>query len=136
LNNCIFCKIIEGNIPSYKIFDDQDFYAFLSIGPHRPGHTLIIPKNHVDYFFDMDDNQIMKLMKLSRILSGAIKRAFNPKSGKVGILVAGLEINHAHLHLIPLNEHGDTNFTSARHDVSEKEFMDAQSKIISELKKK
>lgn len=112
--DCIFCKIVKGEIPSYKVSENDKFFAFLSIGPHHEGHTLVIPKIHVDDFFDMDENLLKEILIYSKPIADALKRAFNPKTGRVGVVVAGLEIPHAHLHLIPMDKVSDLYFSSAK----------------------
>lgn len=114
MGSCIFCKIIKGEIPCFKVWGNEEFYAFLSIGPHTPGHTLVIPKKHIDDFFDLDPPLLEKILVFSKVIVSAQKKAFNPKTGKVGLAVAGLEIPHAHLHLIPLHELGDLDFGHER----------------------
>lgn len=133
MDSCIFCKIVKGEIPSYKVYEDEKFLAFLSIGPHRIGHTLIIPKTHTDYYFDLAENLLKDMVTVQIKIATAIKTAFNPKSGKVGVIVAGLEVPHAHLHLVPMDEMGDLNFGNALKGVTEEEFNDAEEKIKSAL---
>lgn len=122
MDNCIFCKIVDGSIPSFKVLEDNDFYAFLSIGPHTPGHSLVIPKKHTDYFFDLDDLTLQKILLFSRKIEKAQRKAFNPRTGKVGVAIAGLEVPHAHLHLIPLHEMGDLDFDHAK-EVTKEELL-------------
>lgn len=129
MNDCLFCKIVKGEIPSYKVWEDDKFLAFLSIGPHRMGHTLIIPKIHTDYYFDLSEQNLKDMVSVQIKLAAAIKKAFKPKSGKVGIIIAGLEVPHAHLHLIPMDEMGDLNFGSSIKGVTEQQFKEAQEKI-------
>lgn len=133
MDNCIFCKIIKGEIPSYKVYEDDKFLAFLSINPHRMGHTLIIPKGHTDYYFDLPDETLIGMVEIQKKLAIAIKKAFNPKSGKVGVIVAGLEVPHAHLHLIPMDGTKDLNFGNSMQNVSKEEFLSAQEKIKKSL---
>ncbi len=105
MEECIFCKIIKGEISSFKVYEDDHSLAFLTINPRKKGHTLVIPKNHVDYFFDIED--VSPLMESSKIVAEKLKKTFNPASGKVGVVVAGLEVPHAHIHLIPLDSEAD-----------------------------
>ncbi|MBI4040121.1 HIT family protein [Candidatus Daviesbacteria bacterium] len=133
MEDCVFCKIIKGEIPSYKIAEDDQFLAFLSIAPHHSGHTLVVPKSHTDYFFDLNDDQIAEIMHFSRPIAKALKQVFNPKLGKVGVLVAGGEVPHVHVHLIPMDDEANLSFASARHDVTEEEFLAVQQKIKSAL---
>lgn len=114
MESCVFCKIVQGEIPSYKVREDDNFFAFLSIGPHTPGHTLVIPKKHIDYFFDMDNELLKGIFEFCKPIVRAQEEALKPKTGKVGVVVAGLEVLHAHLHLIPLHEMGDLDFDQAK----------------------
>lgn len=133
MDNCVFCKIAGGSVPSFKVLEDNDFYAFLSLGPHTPGHTLIIPKKHVDDFFDLDNDLLEKILGFSKKIVNAQKKAFSPKTGKVGVAVAGLEVPHAHLHLIPLHEMGDLDFDHAQ-KVTMEELKDNLEMLTSSLK--
>jgi histidine triad (HIT) family protein len=114
MSDCIFCRIVKGEIPSYKVDESDDFYAFLSISPHTKGHTLVIPKEHTDYFFDLSDEMLSKLMLFTKPLAERLKVAIEPKTGKIGVLVAGLEVLHAHLHLIPMDGTSDLDFSRAK----------------------
>ncbi len=114
MENCVFCQIVKGKLPSFKIHEDDNFYSFLSIGPHRPGHTLIIPKTHVEDFLDMDEELLREILIYAKPISAALKKTFQPKTGKVGLVVAGLEVPHAHLHLIPLDELSDLDFRNPK----------------------
>lgn len=127
--DCVFCKIIKGELPCYKIDETELFFTFLSIGPHKPGHTLIIPKVHVDDFFDMDKTSLQQILIYAKKISLALKKAFKPKSGKVGLVVAGLEVPHAHLHLIPMDSLGDLDFSNAK-KVSPEDLKETQQKIL------
>lgn len=104
----LFSKIIAGEIPSYKIAEDEHFYAFLDIDPVRLGHTLVVPKREEDYLFDLTDEELAGMMAFSKKVARAIKSATG--SLKVGVAVMGLEVNHAHIHLIPITQEGDMNF--------------------------
>lgn len=119
MENCIFCKIVKGEIPSHKVFEDENYLAFLSIRPINPGHTLVIPKAHTDYFFDLEDKELGDLLIKSKPIAKALKKAFNPKTGRIGIMVAGLEVHHAHLHLIPMDSQLDLNFANAKETTNE-----------------
>lgn len=130
---CIFCKIIKGEIPCFKVLENEEFYSFLSIGPHTPGHVLVIPKKHTDDFFDLDPTLLEKILIFSKVIVNAQKKAFNPKTGKVGLAVAGLEVSHAHLHLIPLHELGNLDFDHAR-QVSQEELQKNLDKLKLALK--
>ncbi len=126
----IFTKIINGEIPCYKIAENADFFAFLDINPNVKGHTLVIPKKEVDKLFDLDVASYTDLMNFSRKIAIAIEKAIPCK--RVGMTVIGLEVPHAHVHLIPLNGMGDTDF---RHKVSlsKEEFEIIAEKISSFL---
>lgn len=104
----IFSRIVAGEIPSYKIAEDERYYAFLDINPVAPGHTLVIPKHEVDYIFDLDDDEYAGLMAFAKHVAAAIKTAM--PCVKVGVTVLGLEVPHAHVHLVPLQKETDMNF--------------------------
>ncbi|MEY2905354.1 MAG: hypothetical protein RJA52_1370 [Bacteroidota bacterium] len=112
----LFTKIIKGEIPSYKIAETDQFYAFLDIRPLAEGHTLVIPKQEIDYVFDIDDDILAGLMVFSKKIARAIKMVIPCK--KVGIAVIGLEVPHAHIHLIPMNKVGDLNFSRPHLEIS------------------
>lgn len=112
----IFSKIIAGEIPSYKVAEDDKFYAFLDINPIAWGHTLVVPKQETDYIFDIDDEQIGEMMVFAKKVAEAIKVTFECR--KVGMAVLGLEVPHAHIHLIPLEKEGDMDF---RHKIENPE---------------
>ena len=104
----IFSKIIAGEIPSYKCAEDDRFYAFLDINPVAKGHTLVVPKHEVDYLFDLDDDELADMIVFAKRVAKAIRAAYPCR--KVGMAVLGLEVNHAHIHLIPLQNEGDMDF--------------------------
>lgn len=104
----IFSKIAAGEIPSYKCAEDSEFYAFLDINPVAEGHTLVIPRREVDYIFDMDDDEIGRYQQFAKRVAVAIKKAFPCR--KVAQVVLGLEVPHAHIHLIPMNSEADVDF--------------------------
>lgn len=104
----IFSKIIAGEIPSYKVAEDDRFYAFLDINPVNWGHTLVVPKQETDYLFDLDDNQLGEMMVFAKKVAVAIKKVIPCR--KVGVAVLGLEVPHAHIHLIPIQNEGDMDF--------------------------
>ena len=130
MESCVFCKIVKGELPSYKINETKLFFTFLSIKPIKRGHLLIIPKVHVDDFFDMDKVLLQQILIYAEKVSSALKKAFKPKSGKVGLIVAGLEIPHAHLHLVPMNSLEDLNFSNAQ-KASPEQLKETQQKILS-----
>ncbi len=101
MKNCKFCDIIEGKITDYKLWENEEFIFFLDINPAKPGHSMLIPKVHIDYFFDLDEDTYLKLFKIAKILSEPLKKDTNAE--RIGIAVVGFNIPHAHLHLIPLH---------------------------------
>ena len=108
----MFSKIIAGEIPSYKCAESERFYAFLDINPVGKGHTLVVPKKEVDYLFDMDDEELAAMMVFAKKVARAIKSVIPCR--KVGVAVLGLEVNHAHVHLIPLQSEGDMDFRNKK----------------------
>jgi len=108
----IFMRIIRGEIPCHKILEDDHYLAFLDLKPVRPGHTLVIPKKEVDYFFDLDDETMNGLMVFSKKVAKAIREAV--PCAKIGVVVAGLEVRHVHVHLIPIDAVADLNFANAK----------------------
>ena len=104
----IFSRIVAGEIPSYKVAEDDNFYAFLDINPVAKGHTLVIPKQEIDYFFDENDEMISAHMVFAKKVAAAIKKAI--PCVKVGVCVMGLEVPHSHIHLIPMQQEGDMDF--------------------------
>jgi histidine triad (HIT) family protein len=129
----IFSKIAAGEIPSYKCAEDEEFYAFLDINPLVKGHTLVIPRREVDYFFDMDDDELASYQAFAKRVAKAIKTAFPCK--KVAQIVLGLEVPHAHIHLIPMQSEQDADFRREKLKLSEEEFKDIASKIFAEFSK-
>ena len=126
----IFTKIINGDIPSYKIAEDDNFFAFLDINPNAKGHTLCVPKKEVDKIMDMDEALYLGLMGFSRSVGKAIEAAIDCK--RVGITVIGLEVPHVHVHLIPLNKMVDATFMN-KIQLSPEEFEDIARKIQSKM---
>lgn len=108
----IFSKIIAGEIPAYKVAESNDYLAFLDINPLAKGHVLVIPKRETDYLFDMADDDYMGLWIFAKIVAQGIKRVFPCE--KVGVAVVGLEVAHAHIHLVPINDVGDINFSKPK----------------------
>jgi histidine triad (HIT) family protein len=127
----LFSKIISGEIPSYKIAENELFFAFLDISPLVPGHTLVVPKTNTDKLFDLDDEYLSQLLVFSKPIAKAIEKSFNCK--RCGISVIGLEVPHAHLHLVPINSADDLNFTRPKISPSKDEMKAAQEKIVSNL---
>ena len=126
----IFSKIVNGEIPSYKIFEDDKFYAFLDINPNAIGHTLCIPKIEVNRLFDLDDDTYSGLMNFSKKIAKALKKAVD--CDRIGVSVIGLEVPHVHVHLIPINSMDDMSFNS-KVKLTTKEFNDILDKIKSNL---
>ncbi|MBQ5510472.1 MAG: HIT family protein [Prevotella sp.] len=129
----IFSKIAAGEIPSYKCAENDQFYAFLDINPLVKGHTLVIPRREVDYIFDMEDDEIAAFQVFAKQVAIAIKKAFPCK--KVSEVVLGLEVPHAHIHLIPMQSEGDVDFRKEKLKLSEDEFKDIANKIYTEFKR-
>jgi len=127
----IFSKIVNGEIPCYKVAEDERFLAFLDIFPLVIGHVLVIPKAETDYLFDLDDNNFAGLMLFSKRVALALKKAIPCK--KVGIAVLGLEVPHAHIHLVPLNSEGDINFSKPKLKLTEEELTHIAEKIAGEF---
>lgn len=123
----IFSKIAKGEIPSYKIAEDDRFFAFLDINPLVKGHTLIIPKDEIDYIFDVEDEMYQDLFLFAKRVAEAIKKAIPCK--KVGVAVIGLEVLHAHIHLVPLNGMDDINFSRPKLTLPSEEFAEIAAKI-------
>ncbi|MCI6161586.1 MAG: HIT family protein [Prevotellaceae bacterium] len=127
----IFAKIAAGEIPSYKCAENEKFYAFLDINPLVKGHTLVIPRREVDYVFDMDDQEIAEYMVFAKKVAMAVKRAF--PCIKVGMAVLGLEVPHAHIHLVPMQGERDMLFSNPKLKFSEEEFQETADKIYKEF---
>ena len=116
----IFSKIVTGEIPCYKIAETNEYLAFLDVRPLAAGHTLIIPKRETDYIFELEDENYAGLWLFAKIVAGAVKQAI--PCLKVGVAVVGLEVPHAHIHLVPLQNIGDLNFTNQRKEFSAEEY--------------
>ena len=127
----IFSKIIKGDIPSYKIAEDEKFYAFLDINPITWGHTLVVPKKEVDYLFDIEDPLLGDMIIFTKRVAEAIKKAIPCK--KVGMAVLGMEVPHAHIHLVPLQNEGDLDFKNKITDPSTEKMTEIASKISKEF---
>jgi len=128
----IFSKIIAGEIPSYKIAENEKFFAFLDVFPLREGHTLVIPKTEVDKLFDLEDAYLSEMLTFAKPIAKAIEKAF--RCDRCGISVIGLEVPHAHVHLVPINSSNDLNFTQPKPKASDEELKIVQQKILSHLK--
>ncbi len=116
----IFTKIIKGEIPSYKIAEDDRYFAFLDINPLREGHTLVVPKAEVDYIFDLDDDYLAGMLIFSKKISKAIREAVPCK--RIGMAVIGLEVPHAHIHLVPMDSMDDVNFRNPKKKFTPEQF--------------
>ena len=127
----IFSKIIAGEIPSYKIAENEKFFAFLDVYPLVKGHILVVPKMEVDKFFDVPDNYLAEMLLFAKPIAKAIEKAFKCK--RCGISVIGLEIPHAHMHLVPINNADDLNFTRAKLKPSPENLKDTQLAVLKHL---
>ena len=129
----IFSKIIEGSIPSYKIAESDKFVAFLDISPLVIGHTLVVPKTEVDKLFDLPEEYLSEMLVFAKPIANAIEQVF--ECDRCGISVIGLEVPHAHMHLVPINSADDLNFNRKKLTLSKEEFLRVQEQITSALKK-
>ena len=127
----IFSKIVDGEIPCYKVAEDENYLAFLDIFPIAVGHVLVIPKVETDYLFDLDDHDLTGLMLFSKRVALAVKKALPCK--KVGVAVLGLEVAHAHIHLIPLNSESDINFLKPKLKLTSDKFLEIAAQIASQF---
>jgi len=125
----IFSRIIAGEIPSYRIAGDDRFYAFLDIKPMQPGHTLVVTKQETDYLFDLDDALLADMMLFAKRVARAIEKAMACR--RVGMMVIGLEVPHAHIHLIPIQQEGDMSLARKRVDLRSEELEQIAEKIRS-----
>lgn len=123
----IFAKIAAGEIPSYKCAESDKFYAFLDINPLVKGHTLVIPRREVDYIFDLDDDELAEMVVFAKHVAAAIKKAFPCR--KVGMAVLGLEVPHAHIHLIPMQTEKDMNFANPKLKLADDEMAAVAARI-------
>ena len=127
----IFSRIIKGEIPCYKIAEDERYFAFLDINPLREGHTLVVPKKEVDYIFDLDDETLAGMTLFSKKVAAAIKAAI--PCTRIGVAILGLEVPHAHIHLVPMNSMEDVNFRNPKLKFSPEEFRATAEKISEKL---
>jgi histidine triad (HIT) family protein len=127
----LFTRIVKGEIPCHKICEDERFLAFLDIRPINPGHTLVIPKKEIDYIFDLDDALLGGILVFSREVAAAIKKSVECR--RIGIMVAGIEVPHAHVHLVPIQSVGDLNFAKAK-PADDQELAQMADKIRKNLK--
>ena len=127
----IFSRIVKGEIPCYKIAEDEQFFAFMDINPVAVGHTLVIPKREDDYIFNLEDDEIGAMMVFAKKVAKAIEKAVPCK--RIGVAVIGLEVPHAHIHLIPISQEGDMDFKKEHVHMSEEEFREVQKRIVENL---
>lgn len=127
----IFSKIIDGDIPSYKIAENDNYYAFLDINPLKQGHTLVIPKKEVDYIFDLEDDLLGGLHQFSQTVARAIEKTIPCK--RIAVVVLGLEVPHAHIHLIPMDKESDVHFSNTKLVLSPEEFTSIADRIKTNL---
>jgi histidine triad (HIT) family protein len=127
----IFTKIINGEIPGHKIAETANFYAFLDVFPLKYGHTLVVPKNETDYIFDIESEEYMQLMNFAKTIAIALKKVFPCK--KIGVCVIGLEVPHAHIHLVPMNSVADMNFSAEKLKPTQEQLAEHAKKIIAFL---
>lgn len=123
----IFSRIVKGEIPCYKVAEDNDYFAFLDINPLTKGHTLVIPKREEDYLFDLTDSELSGLMCFAKKVAESLKA--NIECSRVAVVVLGLEVPHAHIHLIPINSESDVDFRKPKLQLSKEEFEEIASKI-------
>lgn len=128
----IFSRIVAGEIPSYKVAENEEFYAFLDINPLAPGHTLVIPREEVDYIFDMDDAKLGRMMAFTKRVARALEATIPCK--RIGMSVIGLEVPHAHIHLVPINKESDIHFGKSKREFTTEEFSDLSARIIDNFK--
>lgn len=127
----LFSKIIQGEIPAFKIAENEKFFAFLDVFPLRQGHVLVIPKTEVDNLFDLGEDYLSEILVFAQPIAKAIEKAF--PCNRCGISVIGLEVPHAHIHLVPINSSNDLNFTQPKPKAAEEDLRKAQEKILSIL---
>ena len=127
----IFSRIIKGEIPCYKIAENDKFFAFMDINPVAKGHTLVVPKWENDYIFALEDDEIAEMMVFAKKVAKAIEKAIPCK--RIGVAVIGLEVPHAHIHLIPITNEGDLDFKKEHLHLSEEEFLDIQKRIVEQF---
>jgi histidine triad (HIT) family protein len=128
----VFTKIIKGEIPCYKIAEDERYFAFLDINPLMAGHTLVVPKTETDYLFDLSDNDLSGMILFSKKVALAIEKAI--PCARIGVAVLGLEVPHAHIHLVPMNTMGDLNFKNPKLKFTPEEFAKIAKRISEKVK--
>lgn len=127
----IFTKIVNGEIPSYKVAETDQYYAFLDIAPLQKGHTLVVPKREEDYIFDLSDEELAGMMVFAKKVAKAIQKEIPCQ--RVGIAVIGLDVPHAHIHLVPLNGGNDLNFSNPKKEFSKEEMQECADRIASAI---
>lgn len=127
----VFTKIIRGEIPSYKVAESEKYYAFLDIAPLQRGHTLVVPKREEDYLFDLTDQELADMMVFAKKIAKAIQKSVPCK--RIGVAVIGLDVPHAHIHLVPLNEGNDLNFSNPKKEFSKEEMQACAGLIASNM---
>lgn len=127
----IFSRIIKGEIPCYKIAESDKFFAFMDINPVAKGHTLVVPKWENDYIFALEDDEIAEMMVFAKKVAKAIEKAIPCK--RIGVAVIGLEVPHAHIHLIPITTEGDLDFKKEHVHITQEEFVEIQNRIVEQL---
>ncbi len=127
----IFTKIVNGEIPCYKIAEDEKFLAFLDINPLAKGHVLVIPKEEIDYIFELEDNLLAEMHLFAKKVAIAIEKSVECK--RIGVAVIGLEVPHAHIHLVPINNISDLNFSNPKLTLSQGEFEEIAQRVKSNL---
>ena len=130
-NNSIFSKIIRGDLPSYKVLEDENNFSFLDINPLAYGHTLVVPKKEIDYIFDLSSKEYLDLLSFSRKIAIAMKKVL--PCDRIGVSVIGLEVPHAHIHLVPINSISDLNFERDKLKFTEEEMFSIANKISSSI---
>ncbi len=128
----IFTRIINGEIPCYKVAEDDNYFAFLDINPLREGHTLVVPKRETDYIFDLDDRQLSGIILFSKKVAEAIKSVI--PCNRIGVAILGLEVPHAHIHLVPMDTMEDINFKRPKLRFTPEEFKETAAKIQKQVK--
>ena len=123
----IFTKIINGEIPCYRIAEDENYFAFLDINPLKAGHTLVVPKKETDYIFDLDDDHLAGLILFSKKVAAAVKSVI--PCNRIGVAILGLEVPHVHIHLVPMDSMDDVNFKNPKLKFSSEEFKEIADKI-------
>ena len=127
----IFTKIINGEIPCWKVAEDDNYFAFLDINPLREGHTLVVPKHETDYIFDLDDEKLAGMILFSKKVASAIKEAI--PCSRIGVAILGLEVPHAHIHLVPMDSMEDVNFRNPKMKFTPEQFRETAEKIRSKV---